>query len=170
MKKVEIQNKIDELEKQLAELKEQVKTIEDKKVQKSERQKPEYGTAYYYINDQGYISYTTWLDCEVDIYRFNTGNCFRIEQEAKDYKENLLTKQKLKDLAFELNNGVGINWYNYDSKYYIRYNYTTEKLSRDCNLHAHRFLDVYCLDANFLTIAKERIGKEKLIKLIKSGV
>lgn len=105
-----------------------------------------------------------------DIFRFNIGNCFKTEQEVEEYKENLLTKQALKDLALELNNGVEIDWDDYKlTKYCIFISCVDVLYLHSVNSNKH-LGQVYCYDKDFLTIAKDRIGEEKLIKLIKSGV
>ena len=130
---------------------------------------PEMRDEYYYLNTFGEVSCSDWMADETDLFRFNSGNCFKTEQEVEKYKENLLTRQALKDLALELNNEVEIDWGDYNCKYYIRYDYTTEELGENY-AYSYGRLDIYCLDRNFLAIAKDRIGEEKLIKLIKSGV
>ena len=170
MNKQELQNKIEDLEKQLAKVKEQVNSIEFEGIKKGGRQMPEYEATYYFLSSDGKIIRTLWYGIDLDLFRFNTGNCFKTEQEAEEYKENLLTKQALKDLALELNNGVVIDWDDEKQyKFYIYYDYEVEKLV--CHwLEVVKTFDVYCLNNQFLDIAKDRIGEEKLIKLIKSGV
>lgn len=175
MNKEELKNKIEDLEKQfkkqIAELKEQVNSVEDKEIKKSVRQMPKYDERYYYISDSGVIISTPWYSTDSDIFRFNTGNCFKTEQEAKDYKENILTKQALKDLALELNNGVEIDWNDRNQKKYcFVYSHNGNKLDYTPNSAWQELGHIYSLDYKFLKIAKDRIGEEKLIKLIKSGV
>lgn len=173
MNKQELQNKIEDLEKQLAEVKEQVNYIELEGIKKGVRQKPKVGERYFYVDSCGSIDYKFWQETETDLFRFNTGNCFKTEQEAEEYKENLLTKQALKDLALELNNGVEVDWENYaQSKFSIYYQgYRISQGLKLDNADCYTELgQVYCLNNEFLTIAKDRIGEEKLIKLIKSGV
>lgn len=171
MNKQELQNKIENLEKQLAELKEQVNSSESEGIEKGVRQRPKIGEIYYFLGDNGYIYNTEWEDFKEDLFRFNTDNCFKTEQEAKDYKENLLTKQQLKDLALELNNGVEIDWVNEtQKKYCFVYSHNKNKLDYTPNEAWQELGHIYSLDYKFLEIAKDRIGEEKLIKLIKSGV
>lgn len=147
---------------------EKVEKIEE--IKKGVRQKPEEGEIYFYLSSDGNIECTTWRQDAVDLYRFNTGNCFKTEQEVKEYKENLLTKQALKDLALELNNGVEIDWGNSrQPKHYLYIDYETNLLSTEYAVISQENI-VYCLNNQFLTIAKDRIGEDKLIKLIKSGV
>lgn len=173
MNKQQILEQIDELKQKIEELEKEVNSPEFNEVKKGVRQKPECGVVYFYLKHDGYIGSTHWGIEDTDLFRFNTGNCFKTKQEVEEYKENLLTKQALKDLALELNNGVEIDWENYaQSKFSIYYQgYRISqglKLdSADCYTELGQ---VYCLNAEFLTIAKDRIGEEKLIKLIKSGV
>lgn len=173
MNKKEIENKIEALEKQLEELKKEVNSPEFEGIKKGGRWKPECGVVYFYLKHDGYIGSTHWGIEDTDLFRFNTGNCFKTGQEAIDYKENLLTKQALKDLALELNNGVAVDWENYEqskfSIYYNGYRFANDlKLDNaDCYTEIGQ---VYCLNTDFLSIAKERIGEEKIIKLIKSGI
>lgn len=170
VKKKELQNKIEDLENQLAELKKQVNTIEDEGIKKGVRQTPKVGDKYFYFYSGGLIVWSKWQDTELDLFRFNTGNCFKTEQEAKDFKENILTKQALKDLALELNNGVKIDWKSEkQDKYYLYLDHKTNILSMNW-VYTEQDNNIYCLNVEFLIIAKDRIGEEKLINLIKSGV
>ena len=171
MKKVDIRNKIDELEKQLAELKEQIKLIKNEEINGNIRRIPAEGDKYYYLNDFGEIGWANWTNDKIDLFRFNTDNCFKTKEKVKEYKENLLIKQALKNLALELNNGVRINWdCSTQYKYYILYNNEFKKLTIGFNQIFQCSSKIYCINPNFLDKAKERIGEKKLIKLIKSGV
>lgn len=171
--KKEIEDKIEEIEKQLDELKKDVNSLEFDEVKKGVRWEPQFGDKYFYLSGRGFVQSSAWTNHEYDFQRFNLGNCFKTKQEAEEYKENLLIKQQLKDLALELNNGVEIDWENYEqskfSIYYNGYRFANElKLdSADCYTEIGQ---VYCLNTDFLSIAKERIGEEKIIKLIKSGI
>lgn len=173
MNKQQILEQIDELKQKIEELEKEVNSPDFDEVKKGVRQKPKVGERYFYVDSCGSIDYEFWQETETDLFRFNTGNCFKTEQEAEDYKENLLTKQALKDLALELNNGVEIDWNDYSvTKYYIYFKESQDLLfydGRDCCDYLKN-LNVYCLNSDFFKIAKDRIGEEKLIKLIKSGV
>lgn len=148
----------------------EVNSPEFDEVKKGGRWQPIFGQRYFYLDDGGVIRCVEWHYDDEDKFHFNTGNCFKTEQEAEEYKENLLTKQQLKDLALELNNGVEIDRKDIEQeKYYIYFDHRTLNIQQTCVYLSH-YLDVYCLNNQFLTIAKDRIGEEKLIKLIESGV
>lgn len=171
MNKQQILEQIDELKQKIEELEKEVKSNKDEGIKKGVRWQPILGKKYFYLDDRGTIRCVEWQYDDEDIFRFNIGNCFKTEQEAEEYKENLLTKQALKDLALELNNGVEIDWdYYYQLKYYIFYNNGLKTLSIDFDRNHQCSSKIYCVNSNFLDIAKDRIGEEKLIKLIKSGV
>lgn len=170
MNKQEMIKQIDELKQKVEELEKEVNSPEFDEVKKGGRWKPENNEHYYYIDSYGVICIDCWFDNFEDLFRFNIGNCFKTEQKAEEYKENLLTKQALKDLALELNNGVEIDRKDINQqKYCIYFDYKTLEIQQT-NLYLAQYLEVYCLNKNFIDIAKDRIGEEKLIKLIKSGV
>ena len=170
MNKQQILEQIDELKQKIEELEKEVNSIEDDENKKGGRQMPEDGEEYFFVDSFGEIYHNYWCDDYRDLFRFNTGNCFKTEQEAEEYKENLLTKQALKDLALELNSGVEIDWKSgKQDKHYLYLDYQTNALNTYW-VRSGQDNNIYCLDPAFLIIAKDRIGEEKLIKLIKSGV
>lgn len=170
MKKEKILEQIDELKQKIEMLEKKVTSPEFEGIKKGVRWKPEYEEKYFFVDSCGDIDYRFWEESEADLFRFNTGNCFKTEQEALDYRENILTKQALKDLALELNEGVEIDWKDENQRKYF-FNYDNK---RDCFLDnltiTLQASNIYCLNIVFLDIAIDRIGKEKIIKLIKSGV
>ncbi len=129
------------------------------------------GEDYFYLNYEGVSYSVTNTNSYADNWRFNTGNYFKTRQEAEDYKENLITKQKLKDLALRLNKGVKMDWDDISqSKFFIFFNTISEKLEYALTSTKQDVGNVYCLKINFLDIAIKEIGEDKLIKLIESGV
>lgn len=171
MNKQELIEQIDELKQRIEVLEKEVNSPEFEEIKKGVRQMPEMNKKYFYIDGSGCIVSEIWTNSSPDLFRFNTGNCFKTEQEAEDYKENLLTKQVLKDLALELNNEVEIDWNNDGQyKYYLAYSQKDNKFFLSCATTYQVLEQVYCLDETFLNIAKDRVGEEKLIKLIKFGL
>lgn len=89
---------------------------------------------------------------------------------TKEVRDKMLEKQeiylKLKNLAERLNNGEKFDWNNIkQSKYCLCYNYKNKELSQDFILRLRYPNEIYCLDKNFLEIAKKEIGEENLLKL-----
>ena len=164
MDKKELLKQRDKLQKELDKLTELIN-------KKDIRFKPECWEFYYYLDSSGTIERTYWNNGVFDNHRYNIGNCFKTEQEAYDYKENLITKQQLKDLALELDNGTEVGWnYKGNRKYTIYFSHDSNKLVYDWNWVYRAAGEVYCTNEKFYEVAIERIGEEKLIKLIKSGV
>lgn len=173
MNKQQTLEQIDEPKQKIEELEKEVNSPEFEGIKKGARQKPKDGEVYYFLDSAGYVSHTYWTGSEDDLFRFNIGNCFTTEEETNDFKENLLTKQLLKDLALELNKGEKINWEDTNKpKYYITY--TNIGYLKELQIYKEYcqqgLSQVYCLGKGFLSVAKQRIGEERLIKLIKSGV
>ena len=72
---------------------------------------------------------------------------------------------KLKNIAERLNDGGKIDWYDKNQiKYSIYYNYNDKKLDYDFGSYRRKQGTIYCLDHNFLGVAKQEIGADNLIK------
>ena len=175
MNKQQILEQIDELKQKIEELEKEVNSPEFEGIKKGVRQKPKDGEVYFFLDSYGNIIWTKWHNNVQDLFRFNTGNYFKTEEQAKDFKENILTKQALKDLALELNNGAEVDFIDDEQTKFVidckidLSNYK-EHIEQDCRYNYMDLGQVYCLNGNFSKIAKDRIGEEKLIKLIQSGV
>lgn len=166
------------LEKRIEDVVEAVKAVRAK-VDKAlnEQEKPvkrwrgNEGDAYWYVDDVEGVARSYEDSHEADDLRYCTGNYFETEHECEQYLKNLKTKQKLKDLALELNNGKEIDWTNIEQpKFFIGLGYNKELLEQS---HTYRICyagQVHCLNRQFLNEAKKRIGEQELINLIKSGV
>ena len=72
---------------------------------------------------------------------------------------------KLKNIAERLNNGRKIDWKNgLQEKFFIYYDYDDEELDCDFRLTFKVQGTIYCLDKNFLEVAKQEIREDNLIK------
>lgn len=167
MNKQELIKQAEKLQAELDILKEKIEKCDDENVRK--RVNPP--NMYYHIRANGMVFCSHDHGETIENFRFSVGNYFKTKQEAIDYKENMLTKQKLKDLALRLNNGVEIDWENdFQHKYCIWYNSITKKLSQSKITRTINIGSIPCLSKKFLTIAGKVIGEEAIIKLIKSEV
>lgn len=171
MNKQQILEQIDELKQKIEVLEKEVNLPDFEGIKKNIREYIKRGQKYYYLDSDGNIQCTEWNGTEADLFRHKSGNIFLTEQEAEDFKENILNKQALKDLALKLNEMESVDWDNCEQwKFYIYFNHSTNQLCTNSHSLGQNLLMTYCLNKDFLDIAKERIGEEKLIKLIKSGV
>lgn len=133
---------------------------------------------YFYIrgfNDE--IGYLFDLYDYDSNFTYKIGNYFKTEEEAEHTLEMLKVKQQLKDLALRLNKGRKINWedesWDDDNlKYYICFDASLNRLelAQWNTFHLIDVGNIYCLNKNFLDVAKKEIGEDKLIELIKSGI
>lgn len=173
----EIEQQINEVRQTLVLLTTQLDKIERSTKQiasanKDVRWKPGVNYRYWYVNDVGEVKWEYWYhNNQYDSYRYSIGNCFKTQCEASEYKELLQTKQALRDLALELNDGVDAIWDNVDQRKYVVYFDSSKNVMNMGEVHwTFDMGQICCLNENFLSLARERIGEEKLIKLIKSGI
>lgn len=97
---------------------------------------------------------------------YELGNYFQTEEEAKKMLEKVKIYNKLKKLAKRLNNGVEIDWKDDEQeKYWIVYANEKDELDYACATVTQGVYQIYCLDKNFVDIAKQEIGEENLMKL-----
>lgn len=114
MNKTKIQNQINDLEKKLAELKEELNKPENKVF------KPQLGEGYYYLTECGGVGYNVWGFGTYDINRYSIGNCYETDKEVYFEIERLKVIAELKRFAKEHNKPI--NWNNIrQAKYYISY-------------------------------------------------
>ena len=153
-----------ELRKKYEELGEEIKRLENLK--KSKRWRAELNKSYFYISNDGNIFFTEEKNHKLDNYRYKTRNYFKTSEEAERYLEKIEIYYELMDLAEELNGEEEIDWINNEqNKYYIYFNCCEQKLKQDANWLTIRLGQIYCLNSDFLKVALERIGADRLKKL-----
>ena len=162
-----LKEKQEELERDLEELGTQINELEEKEITKSVKRwigvKDRF---YWYIEGDCKVYGEYEKDDDYDNARYEIGNYFRTEEEAKEVVEKTKIYTRLKDLALRLNKGEKIDWDNSTSaKWNIGLSNSNNALQ--C-CYAYKGQDVgqiYCLDPDFLNIAKQEIGEENLRKL-----
>ena len=80
-------NRIEELEKELLELKEQVK---------EQQEFPQSGERYWYSNGGGMVNSCFWKSEQFDLNRYRIGNMFKTEKEAEFAVEKLKVEEELR--------------------------------------------------------------------------
>ena len=83
---MELLNRIEELEKELLELKEQVK---------EQQEFPQSGERYWYSNGGGMVNSCFWKSEQFDLNRYRIGNMFKTEKEAEFAVEKLKVEAEL---------------------------------------------------------------------------
>ena len=162
-------NNLEELKKKYEELGKEIKRLEKEKSCKRWRAEAYEEEDYYYIDEYGEIADDYDTENLKDNFCYKTRNYFETEDEAQIYLDNINTYYDLMDLAEELNNGEEINWKNNkQEKLFIFYDNGNDEFTTGyCNYFKH-IGEIYCLNENFLEIALEKIGKERLEKLFKN--
>ena len=152
----EAQRKLDEARKKLDEYNTEYK-----------RWEPKDNEQYWYITDYGTVNYTLFMSkIQNDNTRFKNYNCFPTREEAEQEAEKILVRRQLEDIAKRLNKGEKIDWYDGEQPKHC--------IELCCNDIITNFYfghktqgAVYCLDKNFLDVAKREIGEDRLIKYIR---
>lgn len=184
-------NKLEELEKKYNKLEEMISNISAKIAliklseqnnKNNKRWRAKYGEKYYLVEEfekkplkvgrytlenEGY---NVEFEDTTDEFYYKTRNYFKTKEEAEEYREKIKTYYDLMDLADELNGNKEIDWNDKEQhKYNISYNVDEAKLYLNFDFFGKykNLGEIYCLDENFLDIALERIGKDRLEKLFK---
>lgn len=159
-KQEELKRELEELDTQIKELKEQNEIKEDYK-----RWRTQEGKSYWYIDSDCEAFKEFERNDDYDNARYEIGNYFRTKEEAKKVVEKIKIYTRLKGLALRLNNGEKINWS--DSTQH-KWGIVLDNFKNILRCYAYKGQDVgqiYCLDPDFLNIAKQEIGEENLRKL-----
>jgi hypothetical protein len=146
---------------------------ETKEETKSWERLPE-DSVYFYKDSDGDVWSTIDNRSHVHDYHWEHDNYSKAktrEEAGKEFElkdKKLAIKTQLERLADRLNNGEVIDWGNDDQiKYYILYYYWAKRFEITAVTIARIESVTFCLDANFLDIAKKEIGEDNLILLFK---
>lgn len=112
-----MEEKIKELEKQIAELRAELKKEIEFRVNK--------GDDYYYISEYGAIGRFPEANDSTDDSLYEIGNYFKTEEEAKTMVKKLKAIAKVSRAILIANDGWKPDWSNYSNKYFFYYSYAT---------------------------------------------
>lgn len=161
----ELENKVSKYEEEINTLKAEIAKLKEEK-KPVKRWRAEKDKIFYYLNEGGNIDYEIETYTPLHNFWYESGNYFQTSLQVSNHKEKLLIYQKLKDIALELNNGEKIDWEaDMQYKYYIASDIKLNNLVMNNTSIYKGIGQIYCLDKNFLEIAKQRIGEERLKKL-----
>ena len=161
-----LKEKQEELKREIEELDTQINELEKKEITKSgKRWRGAKDRFYWYIESDSKVYGGYETDDDYDNARYETGNYFRLKEEAKKVVEKIKIYTQLKDLALRLNQGIKVDWNSsVQAKWHIYYNHN-DSLTTIGNYRYQDLGQIYCLDSNFLNIAKREIGEDNLKKL-----
>lgn len=160
-----LKEKQEKLERDIEKLGTQIKGLEEQE-KKCKRWRAQEDKDYWYI-DSIYEIYKEFdRNDDYDNARYEIGNYFRLKEEAEKVVEKIKIYTQLKDLALRLNQGRKVDWNSsVQAKWHIYYDHNDSLITTIGN-HSYQDLgQIYCLDKNFLEIAKQEIGEDNLKKL-----
>ena len=159
MTQQELENKIKELEKQIAEL----KMVKVEELQ-SKRWKPNINEIYWTVKANGNIDTLNWFNDKTDNWKYLTDNYFKTEKEAEEYKNQIEYTARYKNYIEE--HSEPLDWCNADQiKYSSHYDYTTNEIGilRCTGLKNTR---VYASNEQIIWDAINEIGEDNFKKYV----
>lgn len=152
----------EEILKEIEKTKQHLTNMEKMLKECDERWKPKDNEKFWYIDSSGSVNYCLFMS-ETES-RFKNYNCFQTREQAEQEAEKILIRRQLEDIAKRLNKGQKIDWNNFDqNKYFISFNCATQSIERDFyNLKNKVQGVVYCLSDDFVSVAIQEIGEERL--------
>ena len=130
------------------------------------RRKPKYDDRYYYVSEEcTAMESRAWAEYIVD-ERYRRYNVFKTEEEAKQEAEKILIRRQLEDIAKRLNKGEEIDWFDGEQPKHCIELFCNNIITNFYFSHSTQGT-TYCLDKNFLDVAKREIGEERLKKYLK---
>lgn len=133
-----------------------------------ERWKPQEDETYYFVDSDLEVVNDDWANIEGQRKIYNAYNCFKTKEEAEAEAEKILVRRMLEDIAKRLNKGKKFDWTNANQyKNFICLDIKENRLGLDCNTLIKIQGIVYCLDKDFLNVAIQEIGEERLKKYLR---
>lgn len=162
MNKQELQNEINKTKEHLANMEKMLKQCE------YERWKPEYDRLYWYVNPCGEAEVTHNIGTSFHESTINFYNCFQTREQAEAEAEKILVRRMLEDIARRLNKGEKIDWADVSQdKHCIYLDTEDDVLVYKDTIWCKTQGTVYCLDQDFLDVAIQEIGEERLKKYLR---
>lgn len=133
-----------------------------------ERWKPKTDEIYWFVDSYLKVINDYWVNTSDQRDLYNAYNCFQTREKAEAEAEKILVRRKLEDIARRLNKGEKIDWKGaYQDKYYIYLDTEIDELIYGESIWSKDQGTVYCLDQDFLDVAIQEIGEERLKKYLR---
>lgn len=158
--KQELQNEINKTKEHLANMEKMLAECD------CQRWKPQEDNCYYYISELHEIRSAIWHNDLYDKAIHCVYNCFPTREQAEAEAEKILVRRMLEAIAKRLNKGEKIDWKGNTKNYFIFFNNTSGEIIQDYSIYSQNSI-VYCLDINFLDVAIQEIGEERLKKYLR---
>lgn len=162
MNKQDILNEIEKTKEHLASIEKMLEECE------YERWKPKKYDIFYYLNGFCEVISSELCDDQSDRMLYETFNCFQTREQAEAEAEKILVRRQLEDIARRLNEGKKIDYEDKTQcKFCIVYNIVKDRIEIDSDYNCVRIGVVRCLNKNFLDVAIQEIGEERLKKYLR---
>ena len=134
-----------------------------------ERWKPKEGEIYYELNKYEKAISNEWFDTCYDNVMFNLYNVFRTCEQARAEAEKILVRRMLEDIARRLNKGEKIDWLDDTLNLFtICYDFVSDEIGlTSTSALIKKAGEVYCLNQEFVHVAIQEIGEERLKKYLR---
>lgn len=166
MTKTEYEKRIEELEEKQDELQKQINELKQVKVEEQKKKwMPEYSKEYWFVGDNGEIYMSIWGGSCHDKWRYLTGNVFKTEQEAEEHKNKLKVQAQFRNFVEKRNEEL--DWENNNQeKYFLNYSYNYEKIIISFTWVCKYQDVIYASSEQILQDAIEEIGEENVKKYV----
>ena len=148
MKRSEYEERLEELNRQIEELK-NVEIEEDGVL------KPKFDDEYWFLDDEGLIYQDICVSAQPDNKRISIGNVFRTEEEAKHEVERRKVLTELKKYSSKFDYGK--------ENYFMFYSNKYSKIMIDCEEYRQR-PDIYFKSYEEAEEVIKKVGIERIIK------
>ena len=162
MNREEILDEINKTKEHLANMEKMLEECEN------ERWKPETHEEYYCVDDGNDVKRVNFnIMNAYDRDRIKTYNCFQTCEQAEQEAEKILVRRMLEDIARRLNRWRKIDWFDCTQPKHCIELFCNNIITN--SYFSHKIQGAtYCLDKNFLDVAKREIGEERLKSYLRS--
>ena len=163
MNKQEILDEINKTKEHLANMEKMLEECEQG------RWKPKDGEKFFFIDAWNRVCDKNYKEINICCREYyDIFNCFKTREEAEQEAEKILIRRQLEDIARRLNKGQEIDWNNaVQNKYFICSNHWQNTIILEHGWKNKCCGVIYCLDKNFLNVAIQEIGEERLKKYLR---
>lgn len=161
MKRSEYEAKLNKYEEEIEELKKCIKELKNEEIEE-DGAKPKLYDEYWFIDTFGEVHRDFWNYFYGDVYRFNIGNLFKTEEEAKFEVEKLKVLAELKQFSKDFKFGA----YNYYLSLIMSSKCFYHNISYDIELDRKAQGVIYFESEKIAREAVEAVGEERIKKYI----
>lgn len=160
MTQQEYENKIKELQDELEQLK--AAKIEAEQLK---RWKPQDEENYWSVECTGNICSIHWCDDSVDNWIYLTGNCFKTEEEAEEYKKQIEYTARYKNYIEE--HSEPLDWENEKQcKYLVEFTYNGHRITVSDYYALKKQGAIYASSPEIIRNAIKEIGEDNFKKYV----